>query len=74
LVGPHNARRRRAVPTVGNRGVLVGVKHPDGVVVGKVLKRPEAAPQNTPQALLCRVTVREGQDVLVGQIPVLHEG
>lgn len=44
LIRTCNPRGCRAVTAVGNRGVLVGVKQPHGVIVGEVLKRREAAP------------------------------
>ena len=73
LVGTRNSGGVRTVTGVGNRGVLVRVQQPNGVVEGEVLKRCETAPGNAPQTAFCGGTVREGQEIFVSPIAVLDK-
>ena len=74
MVGSSDARVGGAITAVSHCAVLVRVQEPNGVIEGEVLKRRKAIPGNNPQTPLGRGTVRVGQIVAVGPVPVLHGG
>ena len=73
-MGSGDARVGDAVTAVSYHADLVRAREQDGVVESEVLKWRKAIPRNTPQTPPGRGTVQDGQIVVVGPVPVLHEG